>query len=617
MGPYRFMLWLQHAPVNAGAGVTQLRFILYSGISKHRAANSMNNQAIQHRTASILVLDVVGYSAMMENHEEVAARRLKAIAQLVFEVVGALGGRVFSTAGDAFLAEFPSAMDTVRCAAELRTRLAGGNPFDGEPIHLRIGMHLADVIVHGDDLIGDGVNLAARIQQAAEPDDVLISAAMFEHIRRNSPFNFESLGDRSFKNIGESMQVYRLIGEKGNHRMQVLPTRAQPSKDKRPSSIAVLPFRVSGGEDDQRYLAEGITDELIVELGRFRMLSVSSRSASFSLPEGMLDPIKVGSLLGVRHVLEGQIRRVGAKLRIGISLSETQGGSVLWSDKIERPFEDLMDLLDEVTAKIAATVSGRVQEADMVSARRKLSENMNAVECLLRGIDHHRLGGVTDDHVIEAVRWFDKAIALDPDYGPPYAWRVCAASGLPDFNMEQAEIDTRRAMQLDPMDAESHRILATFELLRDHHDQALKRIRKAIELNPADAYLKARCASISTFCGDVAFSLDLLDLAEALDPFLPVWCVEERGVALYASDRHDQALIAFSELAFQTFRSRLYRAASLVALDRSDEARRLVLEAMASKPHLTVSGFTYSERYKSLTQRHLLGERLSSVGLPS
>jgi TolB-like protein len=551
----------------------------------------------------------------MEREEVLATRRLQAVTQQINVEVSRLGGRVFNTAGDAFLAEFPSVLDAVRCAAELRNKLAGGNSFDGESIHMRFGLHLADVVVHGNDLIGDGVNWAARIQQAAQPDEILLSASMFEHIRRNSPFNFDRLGERNFKNISEPMEVYRLRGEKGNHRMQVAPTQTQPSKGRRPASVAVLPFRVTPGDEDQCYLANGITDELIVELGRFRQLFVTSRSASFALAEGPLDPVKVGDLLGVEHVLEGQIRRIGDRLRIGITLSETQSGTVLWSDKITRPFDELIDLLDEVTAKIAATVSGRVQEAAMVATRRKRSENMNAMECLLRGIDHHRLGGVTDDHVIEAVNWFNKAIDIDPNFGPAYAWRVCSASGLPNFDVAQGERDTRRAMELDPMDAESHRILATFELWKDNHEQAVARIRRAMELNPTDAYLKARSASISTYNGDFAYSLELLDQAENLDPFLPVWCVEERGIALYAMGSHIQALVAFEKLAFQTFRSRLYRAASLVALNRMEEARRLVLEAMASKPNLSVASFLQSERYRDLDCRRLLGDRLQSAGL--
>lgn len=565
----------------------------------------------------MMVVDIVGYSAMMERGEELATKRLQAVTQQINEEVSTAGGRVFNTAGDAFLAEFSSVLDAVRCAAELRSKLAGGNSFDGEAIRMRFGLHLADVVVHGQDLVGDGVNLAARIQQGAEPDEILMSGSMFEHIRRNSPFNFDRLGERNFKNISEPIEVYRLRGEKGNHRMQVAPTQALPSKSRRPSSVAVLPFRVTTGDEDQCYLANGITDELIVELGRFRQLFVTSRSASFSLAEGPLDPVKVGELLGVQHVLEGQIRRMGDRVRIGVTLTETDGGTVLWSDKITRPFNELIDLLDEITAKIAATVSGRVQEAAMVATRRKRSENMNAVECLLRGIDHHRLGGVTDDHVVEAVNWFNKAIDIDPNYGLAYAWRVCSASGLPDFDVEQGERDTRRAMELDPMDAESHRILATFELWKDNYENAIARIHRAMELNPTDAFLKARSASISTFNGDMAYSLQLLDQAEHLDPFMPVWCVEERGIALYAMESYLQALAAFEKLAFQTFRSRLYRGASLIALNRGEEARRLVREAMASKPNLSVASFLQSERYRDLDRRRILGDRLQSAGLPA
>ncbi len=200
-----------------------------------------------------------------------------------------------------------------------------------------------------------------------------------------------------------------------------------------------MPFRVSGGDEDQRFLAEGLTEELIVELGRFRRLSVASRSASFALADTNPDPVRIGQALRVRYVLDGQVRKIGKTIRIALTLSETEAGSVVWSDKISRPFEDLFDMLDETVSKIAATVAGRMEDASIVAARRKPPENIEAFECLLRGIDHHRLGAVTDDNARELVKWFSKAIEADPNYAAAYAWRVCAASWLPQFDRDQGE----------------------------------------------------------------------------------------------------------------------------------------------------------------------------------
>jgi tetratricopeptide (TPR) repeat protein len=301
---------------------------------------------------------------------------------------------------------------------------------------------------------------------------------------------------------------------------------------------------------------------------------------------------------------------------IGLTLSETEQGAVVWSDRLQRDFDEILNLVDGTAARVAATVVGRMEDAAMIAARRKPTENMTAFDFLLRGLDHHRLGGVTDDNVRQAVGWFTKAIDADPAYAPAYAWRVCAASWLPDFDAEQAGRDIRRALELDPCDAEVNRVMGFLELINDNLDAALAHARRAMELNPTDAYIKARCAAMFTFAGQAERSLSLLDEAEALDPFLPVWCVEERGVALYALGRYAEAIESLGGLTFQTNRSRLYRAASLVALNRPDEAKRTIREAIGGKPDLTVSSFIWGERYADPEKGRELGRLLREAGLP-
>jgi class 3 adenylate cyclase/TolB-like protein len=570
----------------------------------------------QRRLAAILVADIVGYSSLMEAAEEKTAARAAACQELIQAKVLSLGGRVFNTAGDASLAEFGSAINALRCAAEIRTALAGANEPEDDPLLLRFGLHLADVVVRGEDLVGDGVNVAARIQQTAEPDSICVSGPFFENIKRNSPYLFEDLGERRLKNMTDPIRLYKVRAEMPPYRLQVAPTRAPAQGEKRPASIAVLPFRVVGGDDDQRFLAEGLSDELIVELARFRRLFVSSRSASLAISNSDRDPVRAGNLLGVRYVLEGQVRKTGDQVRIGFTLTETEDGKVVWSDRLAQPFNELLDLLDKTAAKIAATVFGRMEDASMITARRKQPENMSAFECLLRGIEHHRLGGVLEEHSREALTWFTRAIELDPNYASAHAWRVCAASDLAGFSFAEAEPDIRRALELDPCDAEANRIASFFELLKDNFDQAAQLMRRAMELNPSDAYIKARCAAVSTFIGDAENALRLLDEAEALDPLLPVWCIEERGIAYYALGRYEEALDALGKLIFQTFRSRLYRAASLMELGEPESAVKLVKEAMANKPDFTVSRFLFQERYRDPMLRQQLRRRLQEAGLP-
>jgi adenylate cyclase len=241
---------------------------------------------------------------------------------------------------------------------------------------------------------------------------------------------------------------------------------------------------------------------------------------------------------------------------------------------------------------------------------------MRLSSVLLRGIDHHRLGGVTDDNAREAVKWFTKAIEADTNYAAAYAWRVCATSWLPDFDFDWALRDIRKAIELDASDPESNRILGYIEFTKGNYEQAKALNLRAMQMNPTDAYLKARSASIMTYLGDPGFALSLVDEAEGLDPMLPVFCVEERGVALYALGRYQDALEALERLVFQTYRARLYRAASLVALDRTGEARKLTDEAVAGHPGVTIQRFVDKERYRDEAMRRVLWERLKLAGLP-
>jgi adenylate cyclase len=290
---------------------------------------------------------------------------------------------------------------------------------------------------------------------------------------------------------------------------------------------------------------------------------------------------------------------------------------VVWSDKITRPFESLLDLLDETVSKIAATVAGRIEDASIVAARRRPPENIEAFECLLRGVDHHRLGGVTDENAREAVKWFSSAIRADSNYAAAYAWRVCATSWLPEFDLDAAERDIRRALELDACDPEANRIAGVIELYKGNFDQAKSLSLKALEMNPTDAYMRARSAAVMTFVGEPLRSLSLLDEAEALDPLLPVWCIEERGVAFYALERYQEALQAFGGLVFQTYRSRLYGAAALIALDRPVEAHKLAEEAKAGNPRLTTTNFISKECFRDQEKRQALQRRLEKAGLPT
>jgi len=377
-----------------------------------------------------------------------------------------------------------------------------------------------------------------------------------------------------------------------------------------------MPFEVPAGDKDRRFLAEGIAEELIFELGRFRKLFVTSRSATRALEGTQADPQGVGGRLGVRYVLTGTIRQLGAKVRLSLTLTETDTGTVVWSDRLSESLGALVDKLDDLVSRIASTVLGRIEESDIVAARRLKPESMTAYEFHLRGLEYQRLGGVTDANLREAMKWFERAIEADPNFARPHAMLTCAWSDLSSFDLHEAIRHVERALELDPNEPEANRIMGSIKMGFNEFEASRHYHEKAMTLSPSDAYIKGRSAAFYTFAGEPTRAMELLDEAEELDPFLPVWCVEERVVALYALGRFEEAAAAGRVLPFQTRRSRLYRAASRVALGDLDRARKIVAEALATNPDLTTDYIQQRETYRDPTVKRLLIDRLAEAGLP-
>lgn len=573
---------------------------------------------MERRLTTILAADVVGYSRMMEQAEESTAAQLQACQNLISDAVENGGGRVFNRAGDAAFAEFSSPINALRSAVAIREELAVASTSTDSDIRLRFGLHLADVMVSGSDLLGDGVNLAARLQQNADPDTICVSETLFEQIKRHSPFSFDDLGEKRFKNLENPMRVYRLKGHIPSHRLQSAPTVLATAQSVviQPNSVAVLPFTAVGDDEDQQYLAEGLTEEIIHELGRFRKLHIASRSACFVYADRTIDTSQVARELGVNYVLEGQVRRLGQKIRLSVQLVNGQSATSVWSDRLTREFDDLFDLMEEVTTHIAATILGRVEADAIESARRKPPDNMTAYDYMLRGLDKHRVGGVTHENARRAVAWFDKAIEVDPSYGPAYAWRICASSWLPEFNLDEERVFIDKALELDANNPEAQRIMGVVQMIKGDFEASKYHHERAMELSPCDAYILARSAAFYTFNGQPDLALETIDKAIKLDPLLPVWCVEERGIALFGAERYEEAIVALKELPFQTYRSRAYQCAAFMAIGRKAEAAQAMQQALAINTELTSVSFMRKECWRDLNKRDAIKGALMEAGMP-
>ena len=447
-------------------------------------------------------------------------------------------------------------------------------------------------------------------------DTICISQSLFDQIRRHSPFSFDNLGEQAFKNIEDPVNVYRLRGHLGMHSLQSAPTLDKAREcEVLPHSLAVLPF-TAGGDEEQKYLAEGLTEEIIVELNGFQKLHVASRSASFVYADQTAEPTRVAAEMGVAYVLEGSLQRFRDTVRLSLTLTNGSTGMAVWSDRITRSFEDLFDLMDEVSSPVAETLLDRLEGDAIEQARRKPPENMTAYDCMLRGLNLHRLAGITNENAREAVKWFDKAIEADPAYGSAYAWRICASSWLLEFDLDGERHFIDKALELDPNNPEAQRVMGVVEMIGHNFDASRYHHERAMALSPCDAYIKARSATLYSYVGESERALELLDEAEALDPLLPVWCTEERGVAHYSAGDYEAAMKALSELPFQTYRSRIYQCAALVELGREDEARKLMQQVMAINSGLTATSFMRKERHQDDARRNRLRRTLIALGLP-
>ncbi len=570
---------------------------------------------MQRKLATIMVGDFVGSTPAMETDEEGAIARIDAVLDTVRGVVQRHDGRVFGTAGDALLAEFSSPVNALRSAIEARaeiTSLPGASGGD-----MRFGLHVADVVVVGSDLRGDGVNIAARIEASAPPGAIDVSGLLYDQVRRVSPCGFEDVGERQLKGILEPIRIYRVTELVDRHIYQFAPTRSAPTVTQSPrtNSIAVARFDIApGAVADQYFLVEGITDDLTLELSRLKGLFVSSRTAATAL--ATKDPVEIGRLLGVGYVISGSIRQAGDDLRINISLTETCEGLVIWSDRIRRPFGEVLDVMDEIIARVAATVSGRIEQSELAAARLKRPENMTAYEYYLRGLDHHRLTGVSDSHIHEAMTWFERSMAADPSFGRPFAMHVCSWSNLPSFDLSRAEQQVAHALALDPTDPEAHRIMGAIKMKSGDFGSARYHHSRAHELAPNDAYILGRSAAFYIYCGEPERGLEMLDRAEALDPFLPVWITEERVAALYALGRFEELNRVALTLPFQTRRTSLYQAAANMASGNAVRAELLVRQALSLDPGLSAVYIRMQETYADGSVTETLIARSCEAGLP-
>ncbi len=383
---------------------------------------TLSGEHVERRLAAILAADVAGYSRLMAADEVGTLTALKAHRREVVDpAIAAHHGRIVKTTGDGMLVEFASAVDAVTCAMAVQGKMAGRNGDAAQKITFRIGINIGDIIIDGDDIFGDGVNVAARIENECEPGEVYLSGSAFEQVRGKTGFAFDDLGEKPLKNIDRPVRLYAVQPAATSPAAAAKPSaetgKPLPLPDK--PSIAVLPFQNMSGDPEQDYFADGMVDDIITALSHFKALFVIARNSSFTYKGRAVDVKQVGRELGVRYVLEGSVRKAANRVRITGQLVDAATGAHLWAERFDGGLGDVFDLQDQVTESVVGAIAPAVEKAEIERAKRKPTESLDAYALYLRGLARlYQFGNRQAND--EALRLFNRAIELDPDFAAAY-----------------------------------------------------------------------------------------------------------------------------------------------------------------------------------------------------
>jgi adenylate cyclase len=576
----------------------------------------------ERRLAAIMSADVAGYSRLMGKDETGTLSALKALRKDVFAPqVAAHKGRVVKLMGDGALVEFPSIVNAVDCAIAIQQELAG------QSIKLRIGINLGDIIIEGSDIYGDGVNVAARIQEVAEPGGVALSAVAHDQVLGKVGADFENAGEHEMKNIAKPVRIYRWT-DGATDPQPVTPGAedALPLPDK--PSIAVLPFDNMSGDPEQEYFSDGITENIITDLSRFRDLIVISRYSTRAF-KGMGANIQdVSRELGARYILEGSVQRSTDRVRITAQLIDGHTGGHLWAERYDRQLEDIFAVQDDVTEMIVGTLAsgygGRLRKAWQRRTERKATENFQAFDCFMRAMDAIHF---TKDDIRRAGELFEEAIRLDPNYAKAYAKRAWlhiadAAYGWSedyDGSMAKGLEFATKSLEADDSESWAHWALAGYYWNNGRHDLALSELDEAIELNPNDAEVLTDIGLCLSYAGRAEEGLESAHKAMRINAHSPQWFLMQLGQIYFDARQYEQAVTTLENLrSLEMTLTRLYLAASHAALDQSSKAEEAIERVLELDPLATLEKWANVNLAPYADQKDLehFRENLRKAGLP-
>ena len=578
---------------------------------------------MERKLSTIFASDVVGYSKMMGNNEEKTLETLGERREVIDSAITEHNGIIFGSAGDSVIAEFVSPVKATECAVQIQGKMETMNenvPEDQQMI-FRIGINIGDVMVSKDNLFGDAVNVAARLESAAQPSGICVSKTVFDLINQKIRVSFENAGKLELKNIVEPIQAYFVIQSKGGARFNQYEDTPQIKVEKAEhGSLAVMLFKNLSKDEDQAYFCEGFSEDLITVLSKYSKLLVVSGNASFTYRDKSKSPKEIGQELGVRYLLEGSVRKLGQKVRVGAKLISADRENTIWSHNFDFNIDEMFDVQDELVETIVSTIVGYVDDEDVKQLVRVKPENHTAYDLVLQGLEYHRKSNVTVENAKKAVEFFDKAIEVDPECARAHAWRACSLSNYVGWAPEEYGEDwidqcadsVIRSLEIDQNDHEAHRIMGAISLQRSDFELARHHQERAMELCPSDAYIMGKNAALLVYLGEPEKALEIVQHAMRINPFCPDDLFVDEGMCYFWLEKYSNAANCFRKIKTPSRESLFYFAATLIKLEEEKKSAETLKQAF-KMTDMSVEDFLLTQHYQNPELKQELRKILQSI----
>jgi adenylate cyclase len=633
---------------------------------------TMTTQEVKRKLTAILSADVKGYSRLMGEDEEATVRTLNAYKEVMANLIQQHHGRVVDAPGDNVLAEFASVVDAVRCAVEIQKELKARNTDlpENRRMEFRIGVNLGDVIEDGEQILGDGVNIAARLESLAEAGGVCISGTVYDHVKNKLPLGYEYRGEQTVKNIAEPVRVYKVLMEPESAGKLIGEKKAKPRQWQRAAlivgtflivivafvivyhfyfrpastievaskekmalplpdgpSIAVLPFVNMSEDPKQDFLADAITEEIITALSKVPNLFVIARNSTFTYKGKAVKVKQVSEELGVRYVLEGSVQRSGNRVRITAQLIDALTGHHLWAERYERDLKDIFALQDEITLKILTAIQMKLTGEDQSSIAEKYFRGKQSLDCWLKimeGLKYTDRFNIADNNLSR--RLAEEAIAMCPEV--PAAYYLLAGVHMIDYflrstkspqeSIEKALEMIQKALILDESYGQARGLLGHIYTAKREYEKGIAEGARAAALNPGDSTVIAYYATSLGFAGRSEEAIPLFQKAIRLNPFGPIWVNQNFGNALQMTERFEEAVSAYKKViqrAPNYIWGHLMLAATYSKMGREKGAREEAAEVLRINPKFSLDSFVKTSLYKEESVRENMLNALRKAGL--